>query len=818
MTQFKDDELIEGRDKGDTLHQGLNALCVYALLQSGRAIADPRLSVQGPTMQRLIQVMKMHSMISDPGVPNPPVTYSRSLRAAALAVYNRPEDRQALKEDVRWLLEASSDGAYTYDDRFAQSEASGLVPAADEAAPTTLPAVPRRGQPPPGVRLPLAGAPIKGPPMAPPPKRYTFETRIWRVPVRPRFLITQAHNGETPMPGAKPGAMPPMRTAPQGYQPPPYPEPMPLPWDNSNSQYGLLGVWSGAELGVEIPSGYWGEVQEHWSSHQLPNGQWYYSATQRAPTLTMTCGGLSSLLVTHDYLEAPMLGTRVARPPFSPALAKGMAWLEQGDSSINIMTPGTLYMGYTLYGLERVGLASGFKYFGTHDWYRELAAKVVGLQHPNGSWGRKDAGKDTLIDTAYALLFLARGRHPVLMNKLRFDGFWANRPRDVANLARFAGRELERPLNWQVVNLQGDWWDWTDSPILYLASHQPPKLGDEDYRKIRQFVEGGGMLFTQADENSEFFSRFALQLAQKLFPAHEMEDLPADHDIYTLMYKIAFPRPKLRVVRNGSRILMVHSPTDLSASWQQRAEETKRPAFELGMNLFVYACGKAELRNRLASTYIAAPTAPARGTVQLARLKYPANWDPEPWAWERFARAFQRDTGTALHVAPAEWRDLSVQTAPIAHLTGTAAYTPTEAELRSLRRYVEEGGILLIDICGGAFQFNDAVEKTILPGAFPAAKVEPIPPEHPLLKGDIAGAADLTRLRLRPYASQRLGQIPQRFKILKHGKGTVIFSSLDLTSGLLGTNTWGILGYDPAYAEAFVKNVILWSTEQPEVP
>jgi hypothetical protein len=42
------------------------------------------------------------------------------------------------------------------------------------------------------------------------------------------------------------------------------------------------------------------------------------------------------------------------------------------------------------------------------------------------------------------------------------------------------------------------------------------------------------------------------------------------------------------------------------------------------------------------------------------------------------------------------------------------------------------------------------------------------------------------------------------------GKGRVIYSSLDLTSGLLGTNTWSILGYKPAYAQSFVKNVMLW--------
>ena len=64
-----------------------------------------------------------------------------------------------------------------------------------------------------------------------------------------------------------------------------------------------------------------------------------------------------------------------------------------------------------------------------------------------GAWrrhGHRPVLNQELTETAYCLLFLARGRHPILMNKLRFDGFWANRPRDVANLARFASKELER--------------------------------------------------------------------------------------------------------------------------------------------------------------------------------------------------------------------------------------------------------------------------------------------------------------------------------------------------------------------------------------
>ncbi|HEX2971067.1 MAG TPA: hypothetical protein VHP11_01970, partial [Tepidisphaeraceae bacterium] len=330
-------------------YAGANALCVYALLQCGQAINDERLNVRSKQMKAMIAAMR------DMSVPSAYETYTRGIRATALAVYNRPDDRAALREDVGWLIQNSRHGAYHYSDR--------------------------------GTRI---------------------------------------------------GS-----------------------WDNSNSQYGLLGVWSGAEVGAEVPQSYWMSVQNHWYECQYPDGDWgYQSPSGDQGTLSMSVAGIASLFVTHDYLDAPLVGGSVGREPFGKPLARGLAWLESGDNCLR-----QAWGGYTLYGIERVGLASGFKYFGQHDWYRRLAAQLIRTQRPNGSWGGGSfTTRHDLVETAYSLLFLARGRHPILMNKVRFDGYWANRPRDVANLTRFASRELERPLNWQVVPLHRDWTDWADSP------------------------------------------------------------------------------------------------------------------------------------------------------------------------------------------------------------------------------------------------------------------------------------------------------------------------------------------------------------------
>jgi len=684
--------LPDARDP-DGYGRGMDILCVYALMQCGQAIDDPRLNVHEATMRELIAAMK-----SLPLGNYHFETYSRGLRATALALYNRPEDREVLRQDAVALVRGTRGGAYSYE-------------------------LPHSGNP----RLDSGG------------------------------------------------------------------------WDNSNSQYGLLGVWSAAETAFEVPQWYWQSVQHHWEMTQHPSGQWGYFGG-RTLTHSMTCAGLASLFVTHDYLDLPVYGTNVGRDPFTPALWRGLKWLEEDDNCIDLNRG-----GYDLYGLERVAFASGFKFFGEHDWYRELAQQTIQQQQSDGSWG-------TEIETAYHLLFLARGRHPILMNKLRFDGYWANRPRDVANLARFASHQLERPLNWQVVPLKNDWTEWVDSPILYLASHRPPRFSEDDVHKIRMFIENGGLLFTQADGDSPDFNRFARELAHRLFRDYEMQDLPPTHPLCSAMYRIEPPTGSLKIVANGSRILMLHSTTDLSRYWQMRDDKSKASAFEFGTNLFIYAAGRRDLRNRLVSTYIPPVHAPATQTFRLARLKYNGNWDPEPAAWTRFGRWFQLQTGYALDIRSLPIRDLKPDTAPVADLTGTARYDLTDAEVASIKNYVESGGVLLIDACGGAGAFDKAMQSDLFK-AFPDVSWHVLSSTHPMLNASGDGMEDLSRPRLRQFAVDALGTHWGFPRQIKAGRGHVIVTDLDLTTGLLGTNTWGILGYDPAYAQALVKNAILWTLD-----
>jgi hypothetical protein len=582
-------------------------------------------------------------------------------------------------------------------------------------------------------------------------------------------------------------------------------------WDNSNSQYGLLGVWSGAEVGIQVPLEFWRDVRAHWQKYQLKDGEWSYRADQPDPSRSMTLAGIASLFVAQDYLDAADYGDQVGRAPFQPALDKALNWLETGDHSvIALPAPSDFYTYYCLYGMERTGLASGFKFYGDHDWFRECAAEILAAQSADGSWGKTADPFDTVVDTCFSILFLARGRHPILMNKLRYEGDWANRPRDAANLARFASAELERPLNWQVVPATRDWKDWADSPILYMAGDVPPMLGDEDKRKIKQYIENGGMLLTQADGGHAEFTQFVDALGKELFPQYQWADLPSNYPLFTVSYHVT-DRPAIRAITNGSRVLMLHFPTDVTKFWQLRQDRLHRPAFELGTNLALYAAGKSELKNRLDSDSIAMPEDQPAASMQMARVKYPGNWDPEPGAWPRARRWFRQQTSLDIDVQPTAIEDLAGSKAPIAHLVGTGKLSLNSAQMESVKKYVENGGILVIEPCGMPDEFLQSVHDDFLIRMFPSAKVDTVADTSPMMTASGNGMSDVSVPQVRQFVRSYTDVTDWRPSIVKQGGGAIIILPLDMTSGLLGLDTWGIAGYQPDYSMELMKNLVLWA-------
>jgi hypothetical protein len=581
-------------------------------------------------------------------------------------------------------------------------------------------------------------------------------------------------------------------------------------WDNSNSQYGVLGIWAAIQAGESVPDKFWVDVEQHWLTCQNTDGGWAYRGAGDGSTLTMTCAGITTLCVTAEQQEIiASKGKKDARPQMSSAISKGLDWIGKEN---HLNSPNPAMPGYSLYGVERAALATGFRWFGDHDWYRELGAQQIQIQDKDGSWPNGGAGPAG--ETAFRVLFLSRGRQPLLMDKLRFDGDWNDRPRDVSKFTQFASAQLEKQFAWNVADLSRDWWDWLESPLLFISTDTPPDFSDEDCAKLRSYTQAGGMIFIHNEYGSKEVDAFVSSLAQRLYPQYPMTKVAPDN----LLYSSVFPmknKPALMSVSNGTRTLLVYSPKDITQDWvrfkQHDTRAKENPSLQMGLNLFVAAAGKTDFRNRLNSPYEEPCDFAAIGTVPVMQISYPGAWNPEPKAYERFGRWFQKQTSLKLDVQPCPILDLDAQQAPVAVLTGNADFDFGKLDLHALHEFVASGGVLVIDSTGGNKAFAAAIRQTLMPRAFPGVNPTGIPANHPILAGTGACMDAIPKPRLKNYASGILNGVAPNVEYATVDKGTVILSDLDITTGLLDSGTFGILGYTPTYDQSLMKNVILWA-------
>ena len=185
---------------------------------------------------------------------------------------------------------------------------------------------------------------------------------------------------------------------------------------------------------------------------QRTDGGWNYHASSEdvatnTPTPTMTCAGVASLFITQDYLLRLKKWDACAGGTFDINIENGLKYVEK---HIAELMGGGNYYG--MYGVERIATASGRRYFGDVDWFEAGADYAVKQQIP--TTGAFSGKYGVIPDTCFAILFLSRGRAPLMMNKLQYAlaekkhsdddtnkeaEVWNERPRDVANLG--AGRD-----------------------------------------------------------------------------------------------------------------------------------------------------------------------------------------------------------------------------------------------------------------------------------------------------------------------------------------------------------------------------------------
>ncbi|HUU10310.1 MAG TPA: DUF4159 domain-containing protein [Phycisphaerae bacterium] len=609
-------------------------------------------------------------------------------------------------------------------------------------------------------------------------------------------------------------------------------------YDFSVTQWPILAMRDAERAGIEFPdpTKHLQKALDLYLRHQHEEGGWYYQGKAKG-TGSMTAAGLASLFIIADFLE-PGSGCPCSRTGTSPrtatkterAMDAALGWLSKHfDAKKNPEADGRTGAGnrlYWLYCVERVGIAAGYKYFGTHDWYKEGVAEIIRQQGKNGSWGQLD-------NTCFALLFLYKGRAPILFNKLKFGDdktVWNAHRRDIANLTHYIEQTKEQMFHWQIVELKAPLEELHDAPILFITPETVPEFPPEQMKKLRDFTDTGGTILFEASCGNPPVRKWFIDFVARVWPEWKIARLGKDHGVWGAFNKMK-ARPEILGVSDGVRTSVFYSPDDISCAWQTRAFTQKMYLFNWGINLYTYATDGAPLRAKLAGReppksdrYAGPVKAGPRKTVTIARVKYGGNWEAGAnyRGFAGIAKHVKAKADITLDVrepkeAPftdggTEIKDLAA--GQVAYLAGSQDFALTADEKKGLKKYLDDGGFLLIESVTGALAFDQAVRKLATEMGW---QLKLLAGTHPLLHGRMDGGAEGYNLtagveyRKALRQDGMLGRRPPRFDGIYVGDKLVgLYSPVDMVFSTTDYEAHLCRGYKTEDAIAVATNLVLY--------
>lgn len=624
--------------------------------------------------------------------------------------------------------------------------------------------------------------------------------------------------------------------------------------DNSNSQFALLALHEAERAGVEVSERTWKQALGYWERGQDDDGSWGYPV-RGGGTGSMTCAGLAALIIAAGQLnqgdarlDADGQVRCCGEQSTNERIENALRWLE-GSFAVDRnpgLSEGNVWLLYYLYGVERAGRLTARRFIGQHDWYREGAEFLVGRQDKlDGFWSeRGHGGESKHVGTALGLLFMAKGRRPVMIGKLRFGegNDWNRHRSDAANLTAYVEQKWRRDLTWQIVDARAasvD--DLLQSPVLFLSGSQAPQFDAAEKQKLRGYVDRGGFIFAVACCGGEAFQAGFEKLVQELFPEPDarLHELSPRHALWRVEEPVDPRAVKLYGIDTCCRTSVVFCPTDLSCAWElataarrQRlpaaAEKQIKLAHAVGINVMAYATNR-ELKYKYDVFAQGSGAADAdkleRGKIQLARLAHSGGGDTVPGALTNLARAAReklklRVAALPEDLSPLDGRLLDQQ---LVVMHGRHNFSFSTAERQALRTYCQRGGVLLIDAICSSQAFADAVQRE-LREVFPEQR-EPlgrIPVDHDLFSTRLGGDDLRVVSRRQPeraaadgplVAAVRRGE-PLLEGVRLDGRYVVIFSRYDLSCALENRDSLECAGYTRQDAARLALNVLLYALRQ----
>ena len=184
-------------------------------------------------------------------------------------------------------------------------------------------------------------------------------------------------------------------------------------------------------------------------------------------------------------------------------------------------------------------------------------------------------------------------------------GDWYSDPSSIPNLLKFIKSNTNMAVNLKENRARIGDDEFYRYPYLYITGHGNIKLSEKEALILRNFLIGGG--FLHADDNYGMDKAFRREM-KKVFPDKDWVEIPKDHLIFHIHYKLnnGLPkihehdnnRPQALALFDNEKIIALYTyESDLGDGWEDNSvhgnsESKRQEALKMGTNIIIYSLSR----------------------------------------------------------------------------------------------------------------------------------------------------------------------------------------------------------------------------------
>ena len=210
------------------------------------------------------------------------------------------------------------------------------------------------------------------------------------------------------------------------------------------------------------------------------------------------------------------------------------------------------------------------------------------------------------------------GRAKLYIATIKHGGGWNAAPMALPNLLRYVSGGLGLRANTDARELTLSEERVFDFPVIFMHGRNAFRLNDTERKRLKMYLERGGVLVADAICSSEEFANSMRQEMAAIFPDHPLERLPPTDEVFTDKYggfalktlerrdpqrqapggplkaHVQQAEPELEGLKLGDRYAVLFSKYDLSCALE-RHDSLECPGYSrddaarLGLNVVLYA-------------------------------------------------------------------------------------------------------------------------------------------------------------------------------------------------------------------------------------